>query len=134
MATKHVSSYLHLHNTSKRWRRASSPKFDGYSIELFVDDDGDWLAHFAELPNISAFGPTPEKALGELAVAWQLAREAYQAEGRPVPVPPSRRQYSGQFNVRIDKRVHRKLAPEAERNGLSLNALVAKKLAALVED
>ena len=49
-------------------------------------------------------------------------------------MPPSRLEYSGQFNVRIDKRVHRKLAIEAERNGLTLNALVGKKLAAAVED
>jgi predicted HicB family RNase H-like nuclease len=31
--------------------------------------------------------------------------------------------------VRIDKRVHRALAVEAERAGVSLNALVAEKLA-----
>ncbi len=103
--------------------------FDGSGVELYVDDDGDWLAHFEELPNVSAFGSTPEAALHELAVAWRLVKESYEAEGKPIPVPPSRRHYSGQFNVRIDKRVHRKLAIEAERNGLSLNALVAKKLA-----
>ena len=39
----------------------------------------------------------------------------------------------GQFNVRIDKRVHRALAMEAARVGLSLNALVAQKLAKGVE-
>jgi predicted HicB family RNase H-like nuclease len=57
-----------------------------------------------------------------------LVKQSYAAENRPTPVLPSRRRYSGQFNVRIDKRVHRKLAIEAERNGLSLDALVAKKL------
>jgi predicted HicB family RNase H-like nuclease len=109
-------------------------RFDGYGVELFVDDDNDWLAHFAEMPEISAFGPTPEKALSELATAWRLVKESYQQEERPIPIPPSRRHYSGQFNVRIDKRVHRKLAIEAQRNGLTLNALVARKLAAAVED
>ena len=24
--------------------------FDGFSIELFRDEDGDWLAHFEEIP------------------------------------------------------------------------------------
>jgi predicted HicB family RNase H-like nuclease len=109
-------------------------RFDGYGVELYVDDDGDWLAHFEELPNISAFGPTPEKALAELDIAWRLVKESYAAENKPIPVPPSRRYYSGQFNVRIDKRVHRKLAIEAERNGLTLNALVAKKLAMAAGD
>ncbi|HEX2200411.1 MAG TPA: toxin-antitoxin system HicB family antitoxin, partial [Gammaproteobacteria bacterium] len=46
-----------------------------------------------------------------------------------VPVAPARREYSGQFNVRIDKRLHRVLAIEAAQAGVSLNALVAQKLA-----
>jgi predicted HicB family RNase H-like nuclease len=104
-------------------------RFDGYGVELFVDEDGDWLAHLVELPNVSAFGPTMEKALDELVDAWELVKESYREEGKPVPVAPSKRQYSGQFNVRIDRRVHRALAIEAERQGLTLNALVAQKLA-----
>ena len=39
--------------------------FDGYAVSLFQDTDGDWLAHFMELPNVSAFSDTPEKALQE---------------------------------------------------------------------
>ena len=42
---------------------------------------------------------------------------------------PSRKEYSGQFNVRIDKRIHRGLVLEATKAGISLNALVAQKLA-----
>jgi predicted HicB family RNase H-like nuclease len=41
---------------------------------------------------------------------------------------PSKKVYSGQFNVRIDKRDHRALAIEAIKAGMSLNALVAQKL------
>jgi predicted HicB family RNase H-like nuclease len=108
-------------------------RFDGYGVELFIDEDGDWLAHFAELPNVSGFGPTLEKALDELAVAWELVKDSYREDEKPIPVAPSRRQFSGQFNVRIDRRVHRALAIEAERAGLSLNALVAQKLASSVD-
>jgi predicted RNase H-like HicB family nuclease len=46
-------------------------RFDGYGVELHVDDDGDWLARFEELADISAFGPTPETALHELDIAWR---------------------------------------------------------------
>lgn len=104
-------------------------RFDGFSVELYLDEDGDWLAHFEELPNISAFGDSPEAALKELETAWLMVKEDYQAEGKPVPVAPARKNYSGQFNIRIDKRVHRALAIEAARAGVSLNALVAQKLA-----
>jgi predicted HicB family RNase H-like nuclease len=110
-------------------KQKESARFDGYAVELFLDEDNDWLAHLVELPGISAFGPTPEKALKELDLAWQAAKESYAARGVVIPAAPARRQYQGVFQVRIDKRVHRALAIEAERAGVSLNALVAEKLA-----
>ncbi|HRO55960.1 MULTISPECIES: toxin-antitoxin system HicB family antitoxin [Nitrosomonas] len=105
-----------------------SDKFDGYTVEIFLDEDGDWLARLEELPNISAFANSPEQAIAELEAAWKLTKESYMAHGEAIPIAPARRQYSGQFNVRVDKRVHRALAIEAARAGISLNALVSKKL------
>lgn len=103
-------------------------EFDGFSIELFKDDDEEWLAHFEELPNVSAFGSSPEDALIELKEAWEVMKESYASHNEAIPVAPSKKAYSGQFNVRIDKRIHRALAVEAARAGISLNALVAQKL------
>jgi predicted HicB family RNase H-like nuclease len=103
-------------------------EFDGFSIELFKDDDGEWLAHFEELPNVSAFGSSPTEALRELKEAWEGIKESYASHNEPIPVAPSKKAYSGQFNIRIDKRIHRALAVEAARVGISLNALVAQKL------
>lgn len=117
-------------------KRPMSDRFDGYTVELFLDEDRDWLAHFEEMPGVSAFGPSPEQALDELAVAWSGVKQSYRAAGQQVPVAPARRHFSGQFNIRIDKRVHRALALEAARNGLTLNGLVAQKLSqgVVVED
>ena len=103
--------------------------FDGFSVNLFQDEDGDWLAHLVEMPSISAFADTPDQALSELADAWEGAKESYRVHNEPIPVAPARKEYSGQFNVRIDKRLHRRLAMEAGRAGISMNALVAQKLA-----
>jgi predicted HicB family RNase H-like nuclease len=36
--------------------------------------------------------------------------------------------FKGVFNVRIDQQLHRELAIEADRAGVSLNALIAQKL------
>ncbi len=108
-------------------------KFDGYTVNLFLDDEGDWLAHFVEMPNVSAFGDSPEQALRELAIAWEGVKESYRKQGEDIPTAPSRKKYSGQFNVRIDKRLHRALAIEAATAGVSLNALVAQKLAEQTE-
>ena len=111
-----------------------SDDFDGFSINVILDDDdGDWLAHFCELPNVSAFGDTPEEAILELKVAWKTFKESCEKHNEPIPVSPTKKEYSGQFNVRIDKRIHRELAIEAARAGLSLNALVAQKLAITTE-
>ena len=108
---------------------AKKDEFDGYTVNVFLDEEGEYMAHFAEMPNVSAFAETPAKALKELSIAWRLMKESFTEHGEPVPVAPSRKTYSGQFNVRVDRRLHRSLAVEAAQAGLSLNALVAQKLA-----
>ncbi|AFZ49924.1 type II toxin-antitoxin system HicB family antitoxin [Dactylococcopsis salina] len=60
--------------------------FDGFIINLYVDEQGDWLAHFQELPNISAFGDTPQEALEELKIAWELVKEDYKQKNQAIPV------------------------------------------------
>ena len=102
---------------------------DGFSINIFQDDEEDWIAHFVEMPQISAFSDTPDKALLGLAEAWEGVKESYQKHKKPIPLAPSQKQYSGRFNIRIDKRVHKSLVMEASQAGLSLNALVSQKLA-----
>ncbi|MBS0351602.1 MAG: type II toxin-antitoxin system HicB family antitoxin [Proteobacteria bacterium] len=111
-----------------------SDKFDGFSVTIIEEDDGDWLAHFVELPHVSAAGDTPEEALHELEAAWELLKESYREDGQEIPVAPIKKEYSGQFNVRIDRRVHRALAIEAARAGITLNALVAQKLSNQVKN
>ena len=61
--------------------------FDGFTVEMFPDEDGDYLVYFAELPNVSAFGPTPGEALVELKAAWELMKECYREDGDPIPKP-----------------------------------------------
>ena len=103
--------------------------WDGFTINLYLDDERDWIAHLVELPNVSAHGSSAEEALQELYTAWEMVKEDYTEDGQEIPVAPSRKEYSGCFNVRIDKRVHRALAIEAAKAGISLNALVSAKLA-----
>ncbi|MBN2689463.1 MAG: type II toxin-antitoxin system HicB family antitoxin [Gammaproteobacteria bacterium] len=103
-------------------------EFDGFSVNIFLDDDNDWMAHFIELPSISACGDTAEEALAELKVAWEAAKESYKKHGEKIPVAPSQKKYSGHFNVRVDKRLHKQLAMEAAMAGISLNALIVQRL------
>ena len=102
--------------------------FDGFTVNLFFDEDGDYLAHLVELPNVSAFGPTPIEALNELKTAWELMKECYQMDGEPIPKAPSRNGYEGPLNVPIDDQLYHTLTDEAAKRGISLYTLVMQKL------
>ncbi|WP_017293874.1 type II toxin-antitoxin system HicB family antitoxin [Geminocystis herdmanii] len=68
--------------------------FDGFTINLYVDENGDWLCHFVEMPNISAFGDTSEEALIELQTAWEMVKEDFIAKGLEIPIAPRKLAYS----------------------------------------
>ena len=102
--------------------------FDGFMINIFLDEDGDYLAHLVELPNVSAFGPTPAEALRELKTAWELMKECYEKVGEPIPKAPSRHGYEGPFNIPVDAELYHALTDEAAKSGMSLYTLVTQKL------
>ena len=102
--------------------------FDGFTINIFLDEDGDYLAHLVELPNVSAFGPTPAEALCELKTAWELMKECYEKDGEPIPKAPSRNGYEGPFNIPVDAELYHALTDEAAKSGMSLYTLVTQKL------
>ena len=102
--------------------------FDGFTVNVFLDEDGDYLAHLVELPNVSAFGPTPADALGELKTAWELMKECYQMDGEPIPKVPSQNGYEGPLNVPVNAQLYHALVDEAAKAGMSLYSLVAQKL------
>lgn len=72
--------------------------FDGFSTNLFLDNKGDWIAHFVEMLNISAFANNPKAVLDELKIAWEMVKEDYRASGEDIPVSPTKRQYSVSIN------------------------------------
>ena len=102
--------------------------FGGFTVNLFLDEDGDYLAHFVEMPNVSAFSDTPEGALRELAITWQCVKETYAEDQEPIPHAPSRDGYGGPFNVPVDSQLYHALANEAATAGMSLCTLVAQTL------
>ena len=103
--------------------------FGGFTVNVFLDEDGDYLAYFVEMPNVSAFSDTPEDALKELAMAWKGVKESYQKHDEPTPQAPSRERDIGQVNVPVDARLYQMLKNEAANAGISLYALVTQKLA-----
>lgn len=107
--------------------------FDGFSIHLLEDEQGEFIAHFVEMPSVSACGDTAEEAIAELKIAWEAMKASYRKHGHPIPIAPTQKIYTGQFKVHVDKRIHRALAIEAARVGISLNTLIAQKLLQSIE-
>ena len=62
---------------------------DGFTINLYFDGEH-WLAHFVEMPEISAYALSPENALKELQCAWDMVKADYVESGETVPVAPQR--------------------------------------------
>ena len=109
----------------------SKDVFDGFNVNIFLDEDGDYLAHFVEMPNVSAFSDTPEGALRELAIAWKGVKESYQKHNELVPKAPIRQEHEAPVNVPVDPQLYRALTHEASKSGMSLYAFVAQKLKSL---
>ena len=60
--------------------RSNNDRFDGRAVNPYLDDDGDWLAHLVELPEVSAFAATRARALDELAQALEGVCVSYKAQ------------------------------------------------------
>ena len=104
-----------------------------YHIEILrsVAEDGDsgWVAEVTEWPGCIAQGRTMQELEVHLREAMEAWVEAETEDGRDVPPPRGESSYSGQFRVRLPVGLHMALAREAERQGVSLNTLVATTLA-----
>jgi predicted RNase H-like HicB family nuclease len=59
-----------------------------HHINVFHSDEDDgYIAEIPDLPGCSAFGRTPEEAVGELVIAKHNWMEAAMTEGLPIPLP-----------------------------------------------
>lgn len=100
-----------------------------YSV-LWSEEDEAFIGRVLEWPFLAADGETQEDALREIREAVKCAIEDCVESGDPIPEPLSLRSYSGKTNLRMPKQLHRQLAIEAERQGVSLNQLILSKLSA----
>jgi predicted RNase H-like HicB family nuclease len=63
-------------------------KMNKFSCVLkYSNEDGGWIATIPEIPNLSAFGVTQEKAIQELKIARDLMLDMYMEDGCPIPEP-----------------------------------------------
>jgi predicted RNase H-like HicB family nuclease len=103
---------------------------DRYEIDIVPNEHGGYYARIPDFPTIFTGGPSPDEAMRNALAAIDLMLEEYQDRGLPVPEPLE--SFSGQFNVRLPRSLHRELVHRAERQGVSLNAMVSFLLAQAV--
>ena len=98
-----------------------------YPFVVHADPDGGYVIVYPDLPGCLSQAETLEEipAMAEDArIGWV---ETEYEEGRNIP-EPSHQEYSGKFNVRIPKSLHRSLADAAAQDGVSLNQYVVMLL------
>ncbi len=105
----------------------------GYAVQLRADAESGWVAEVAELPGCVAAAPSPDEVVARIGDAITAWVEEARAQGRPVPAPwMTDEDYSGRFVLRVPRTLHRRLASEARREQLSLNAYCVYALATAV--
>ena len=106
-----------------------APHFPYRIIVRWSDEDSAYIAEVPELPGCMADGSSPEAAIKEAKKAARLWLEVAKKEKRETPRPIDQRRYSGKFLVRVPPQLHRELDFEAKEQKVSLNRLIAHKLA-----
>ncbi len=101
-----------------------------YTIQLIRNEDGTYFASIKELPGCMTEGDTQQEALEMLDDAKLAWLEIAIEDGEGISLPESMvvKRYSGRFNVRLPKGLHRRLAEDAEAENVSLNSFVTSLL------
>jgi antitoxin HicB len=100
-----------------------------YPLSVIAEKEGGYTIVFPDLPgcmsqveNLDEVGPVAD----EIRTLW--IETAYE-HGMEIPLPTYPEEYSGKFNLRIPRSLHRQLTEEADREGVSLNQYVGSLLA-----
>ena len=103
-----------------------------YTIEMIPEEGDVWFARMPELPGCMTEGDGIEDTIAMIHDAQKCWIEASLELGREIPEPQPIESYSGKFNVRIPKSLHRDATFAAEADGVSLNQFVNVALAKAV--
>src|SRR5262245_15957034 len=95
-----------------------------YPFNVHADPEGGFVVVFPDLPrpathvrDLTEVGPAAE----EIKALWI---ETELEEGRDIPEPSHPEEYSGRFNLRLPRSLHRALSEAAALQSVSLNTYV----------
>lgn len=100
-----------------------------YPFSVDADPDGGYVITFPDLPGCM----TQVESTNEIGPAAEEVRRLWitteHEAGEDIPAPSYPEEYSGKFNLRLPRSLHRRLAELAERENVSLNQCVVTLLA-----
>lgn len=103
-----------------------------YTIRLKKNSDGSYFGEIEELPGCMTEADNENQVLDMLEdakLSWLKV-----AVDRKINIPePVNDEFSGKFNIRLPKFLHRKLAYRAKEENISLNTLVTATLASAIK-
>lgn len=100
-----------------------------YPFNVIADPDGGYVILFPDLPGCITQADTLEDVITMARDARELWIETAYEDGMDIPLPTYPEEYSGRFNLRLPRSLHRALAESAKREGVSLNQYVVSLLA-----
>lgn len=100
-----------------------------YTFHVIASPDGGYVVRFPDLPGCLSQTDNLDDVPSLANEVRQLWIEAEYEAGRAIPLPTLAPEYSGKFNLRIPRSLHRKLVESAADDGVSLNQYVTMLLA-----
>lgn len=101
-----------------------------YTYRVFwSEEDGEYVGMCVEFPSLSYLAANQVDALVGICALVNDVVADLRKSGEAIPEPLTSHKYSGKFQARVPPELHRRLVIEAAEEGVSLNRLVANRLA-----
>lgn len=99
-----------------------------YPFHVIAAEEGGYVLVFPDLPGCISQVESIDEIPGVAEEIRTLWLETEHQLGHSLPPPSYPEEYSGKFNVRLPKSLHRELAEAAKADGVSLNQYVTMLL------
>ena len=99
-------------------------------IVEWSEEDKCFVGRCPELMLGGVHGKNEQKVFAELCAVIEERIALSEKDGTELPPGLAGKQYSGKFNLRLNEKLHERLAIEAYQSGNSLNAFCAEALEA----
>ncbi len=130
MWTRYVKGWVSMTSTAQLQTELEKYARMAYPINVVADEDGGYVVVYPDLPGCITQVETLEEIPAMAREILELWVESELELGHSIPPPSYPEEYSGKFNLRLPRSLHRRLAESAEREGVSLNQYVVSLLEA----